>query len=156
MARLPNPRCLSCAALSTEEARQRSCWDAKRCHNRRSHYRNRIEPQQPDEALPTIDIGLPANHYAVLYRYLEPTGKCHAVRSELYQGSKLIARTSAQHVGALTEGEWRTFQTNVLKGLSQFCGSPIALYRNKVDLTIRGHGCPVAGCPFAKPARNVP
>ncbi|MGV0028200.1 hypothetical protein [Phormidesmis priestleyi] len=43
MARPVNRKCLECASLSIEAARQRPCWTDERevCHKRRSHYLKR-------------------------------------------------------------------------------------------------------------------
>ena len=45
MARPVNRKCIECARLPIEEARQRSCWTDERqlCHKRRSHYLRRCD-----------------------------------------------------------------------------------------------------------------
>jgi hypothetical protein len=149
-----NSRCFSCAALTPTEARQRSCWDDVVCHNRRSHYRRRLAQQaiaanSPDPAaVPILEVPLPDAIYAVLYCYLTEDQRLHAVTAELYRGDAIVAKTAPTHVGGLTERVINLYLRNVLDAFSTHITTSIALFRDKVELPLNRHACPVADCPL--------
>ena len=147
-----NPRCISCASITTAEARGRSCWDHAVCHNRRSHYRRRLAQQvaatSQANGVPVLDVPLPNSVYAVLYCYLTEDRRLHAVSSELYRGDAIVAKAAPAHVGALTERVINLYLRNVLDAFSAHLNTSIALFRDKVELPLSRHACPVAGCPL--------
>lgn len=108
MARPINRKCLECAALPIEVARQRSCWmdDREVCHKRRSHYlkrgdRNTIRRlgyrskrilAQPE----TFALALPDTASVILVVYSEQPERfksgetpVHALGAELWVGAEL-------------------------------------------------------------------
>ena len=117
-----NPRCISCASITTAEARGRSCWDSSVCHNRRSHYRRRLAQQAEatpqGNSVPVLDVPLPNSVYAVLYCYLTEDHRLHAVTAELYRGDAIVAKAAPTHVGALTERVINLYLQNVLDAFS--------------------------------------
>lgn len=108
MARPVNRKCLECASLSIEAARQRPCWTDERevCHKRRSHYlkrgdrnterrlgyrskRNAIQPQPFNLTLSTT-----AGVILVIYseqpdRFKSNETPVHALGAELWVGTEL-------------------------------------------------------------------
>ncbi len=148
-----NPRCLSCATITTAEARGRSCWDNAVCHNRRSHYRRRLAQQKTSgaasaEQIPVLEVPLPNSLYAILYCYVTEKGRLHAVSAELYRGDAIVAKAAPTHVGALTERVINLYLRNVLEAFSAHIDISIALFRDKVELPLSRHACPVADCPL--------
>jgi hypothetical protein len=147
-----NPRCISCASITTAEARGRSCWDSSVCHNRRSHYRRRLAQQAAAtfqvNSVPVLDVPLPNSVYAVLYCYLTEAHRLHAVTAELYRGDAIVAKAAPTHVGALTERVINLYLRNVLDAFSAHLNTSIALFRDKVELPLSRHACPVADCPL--------
>lgn len=141
-----NPQCLSCAALTSQKARQRSCWDSVRCHKRRTFYRSKQAQPAAPSSVPVLDVPLPQTVYAILYRYLLPTGLLHAVGAELYQGSELVAKTKPLHVGALTDRVLKLYLQSVLETFSSHSGASVALFREMIDLALERHSCPVEDC----------
>ena len=152
MPKFLNPRCISCAAITTAEARGRSCWDKTVCHNRRSHYRRRLAQQaaamSQANSVPVLDVPLPNSVYAVLYCYLTEDHRLHAVTAELYRGDAIVAKAAPAHVGALTERVINLYLRNVLDAFSAHLNTSIALFRDKVELPLSRHACPVADCPL--------
>ena len=152
MPKLVNERCLACAALTSHEARQKSCWDKVRCHKRRTFYRNKFSQpaQSVSGAVPVLEVPLPQTTYAILYRYLTPNGLHHAVGAELYQGAELVAKTKPLHVGALTDRVLRLYLQSVLETFSTHSGASVALFREMIDLSLERHSCPVEGCHLSR------
>ena len=136
-----NPRCISCASITTAEARGRSCWDKTVCHNRRSHYRRRLAQQaailSQTSGVPVLDVPLPNSVYAVLYCYLTEAHRLHAVTAELYRGNAIVAKAAPTHVGALTERVINLYLRNVLDAFSAHLNTSIALFRDKVELPMQ-------------------
>lgn len=161
MPRPVNQRCLECASLPTDEAHQRSCWDAKRCHDRRSHYRVKLEREhQSDEKLedggvPVVDVPLKGIIQATLYQYTPADSRAlHAVRAELYRDGQLILKTKPIHTGGLTERVLKTYLEEVLKTFSRYANTPILLFRHSVTLPLDRHRCPVEGC-YLNPSNSL-
>jgi len=108
MARPVNRRCIECARLPIEEARQRSCWTDERqlCHKRRSHYlkrgdRNTLRGVRYQSArssqvkegfsLPTVPT---ASVILVIYseqphHFKSSETPVHAIGAELWMGTEL-------------------------------------------------------------------
>lgn len=110
MARSVNRKCLTCAALSVDEAQQLhgetgdGCWDAERCKKRRSHYRHRGDRnakrvvqrrvQDATDEIVRFSINVPAIATVVLIIYSEQPERfrddtpIHAIGSELWTGTQ--------------------------------------------------------------------
>lgn len=108
MARPVNRKCIECARLPIEEARQRSCWADERqlCHKRRSHYLKRGDrntarrvwyrstcSKQKEESfsLPTMPT---ASVILVIYseqpnQFKSSETPVHAIGAELWMGTEL-------------------------------------------------------------------
>jgi hypothetical protein len=93
-------KCLSCAALSFDEAVALhgeggdNCWDERICHRRRSHYRHRAENNfqrrrsYKAKKVLQIEIAPPTTYSAVLvlYRARKDT-PLHAIAAQIWQGN---------------------------------------------------------------------
>ena len=124
------------------------------CHNRRSHYRRRLAQQaiaasSPDPAaVPILEVPLPDVIYAVLYCYLTEDNRLHAVTSELYRGDAIVIKSAPTHVGGLTDRVINLYLRSILEAFSTHITTPIALFRDKVELPLSRYSCPVLGCPL--------
>ena len=152
MPKVVNERCLACAVLASHEARQKSCWDKARCHKRRTFYRGKLArtAKPVSDAVPVLDVPLPQTTYAILYRYLAPSGLHHAVGAELYRGAELVAKTKPLHVGALTDRVLKLYLQSALETFSAHSGVSVALFREMIDLPLERHACPVEGCHLSR------
>jgi hypothetical protein len=118
-----NPRCISCALITTAEAWGRSCQDNAVCHNRRSHYWRRLAQQTSSGAasadkIPVLEVPLPNSFYAILYCYVAENHRLHAVSVKLYRGDAIVAKAAPTHVGALTKRVINLYLRNVLETFS--------------------------------------
>jgi hypothetical protein len=68
--------------------------------------------------------------------------------AELYRGDAIVAKAAPTHVGALTERVINLYLRNVLDAFSAHLNTSIALFRDKVELPLSRHACPVADCPL--------
>lgn len=128
MARRVNKKCLKCAVLAVEEARQLhgvegdGCWDDLKCHKRRSHYRNRSERnfkrvisrqlQQKADIPETLKLTTESgaeNTLTLLILYVDhpPRRKekvlLHAMGAELWLGTEHQAKIEPVHCLALSQ-----------------------------------------------------
>lgn len=102
----------------------------------------------PENKVPVLDVPLPNSVYAILYCYLTEDRRLHAVTAELYRGDAIVAKAAPTHVGALTERVINLYLRNVLGAFSDHLNTSIALFRDKVELPLSRHACPVADCPL--------
>lgn len=166
MSRQVSEKCRLCSKLSPAQAQQvhgagsDGCWDAKRCHDRRSYYRHRgvknynrkQRQQQPQAAvdstqLITLSIPVPAAPAAVAYWYRENrTSPLHALGAELWIGNNRVAKIEPVHCLGLTEIQIKTLLVRILDGFSQHSGIKIERFRSSVELNPLN--CPIHSCPL--------
>ena len=167
MPRLASEKCRLCSKLSPAQAQQLhgvagdGCWEAKRCHDRRSYYRhqgvknyNRKQrrQQQPQEAVEsihvvTLSIPVPATPAAVAHWYRETkTSPLHALGAELWIGNDRVAKIEPVHCLGLTELQIKTLLVRILDGFSQHSGIKIERFRSSVELNPLN--CPIHPCPL--------
>ncbi|MEM8715591.1 MAG: hypothetical protein AAGE92_07400 [Cyanobacteria bacterium P01_G01_bin.4] len=139
MPKSPIHKCLACAQLSTTEARHLhgpqadDCWDASRCHRRRSYYRNRPHINAKRRAryatqtviadpTPTlITPQPPCAPVALLYLYRDPRkdSPLHALAISVWQGESKLAETTPIHCLGMTNRQVNTYLKQVLEILKQ-------------------------------------
>lgn len=158
MARAVNRKCQSCAAnKSHEEAQARSCWVAKTCVARRSHYRNRSDRLAKKQAgyvrervqevkrldLPLLGYEQPCIAHIVFYRD-SADGSIHAVSIKVYDNGKPVTQVEPKHCKGMHQDK--------LRGkLEQWVGVVKANYG--ANTVIREVRVPVALCPLCQEAK---
>lgn len=170
---MPRPsqeKCRLCSKLSTAEAQQKhgsvgdNCWDASRCHDRRSYYRHRgvknhnrkqqrhLQQQQMilsepavNRGIITLEIPTPAVPAAIAHWYRETkTSPLHALGAELWMGNDRVAKIAPVHCLGLTEMQIKTLLVRILDGFSQHCGMKVERFRSSVELSPLN--CPLRPC----------
>lgn len=173
MARRVNKKCLKCALLAVEEARQLhgvegdGCWNDLKCHKRRSHYRHRSErnlkrvvlrqiqgePNTPEtiEFSPSLP---PSKHFPVLILYTDhpphPKQKIlvHAVGAELWSGTEPQVRIEPVHSFALSQEQFRALTQQILKKFSEHCNTDEILASFSELIYRDMQYCPIHPCPL--------
>lgn len=155
MPKRPNPKCLHCSTLSTEQAKLVygavgvGCWDEARCHNRRWHYGKRKPQQTAALAAESLEVGIepPATYYAVLYLYKDK-GNCplHALGAELWHGQEPKLRLKPVHCFGLTQSKIATYAGEVLAAFSQHCDTPLRQFKDQFEVS--PERCPIRPCPL--------
>lgn len=167
MSRSLSEKCRLCSKLSPAQAQQfhgaagDGCWDAKRCHDRRSYYRhrgvknfNRKQRRQQvsleavgSTHVVTLSIPVPAAPAAVAHWYRETkTSPLHALGAELWLGNDRVAKIEPVHCLGLTELQIKTLLVRILDGFSQHSGIKIERFRSSVELNPLN--CPIHPCPL--------
>ncbi|MGG6270947.1 hypothetical protein ACQ4M3_42055 [Leptolyngbya sp. AN03gr2] len=179
MARSVNRKCLTCAALSADEAQQLhgaegdGCWDAERCKKRRSHYRHRSDRnakrvvqrrvQDSTDNLIRFSIDVPAIATVVLIIYSEQPERfrddtpIHAISSELWTGTQKQAEIEpivclgmrGDKVTALFPQILEAFTQHFAKTYNE--GRPFYKFAAKIHRHIRD--CPIVS-PFQPDSRQ--
>jgi hypothetical protein len=164
--KLPH-NCDACSKLSASQARQKGCWEDKRCPDRRSYHRKkaataiRRKEQRQNSAIDTIlassrdsaNAGaddrafvLPDIYAAELCLWINRSNNTiHAIGARLYCGSVLTDRIEAIHCLGLTEAQLKQTGRNILLALSaQHDGIALAKFRviKEFDSTL----CPLTDC----------
>ena len=153
MPRKPNAKCAKCPALSVEAAQAQGCWDAKKCHNRRTYYRHRAERiverserhrrRNGRKGVKNIQMPLGARDNASMraeWVYYGSRKALHAIEALVFQDGKLIAHVEPVH----TEGVHQ-------KKLREWSKQVIALVRVQYGAELRGvtwqarELCPICG-----------
>ena len=171
---MPRPsqeKCRLCSKLSPAEAQQKhgstgdNCWDASRCHDRRSYYRHRgvknynrkqqrhlqqqIVVSQPTgtQNVITLEIPAPAIPAAIAHWYRETkTSPLHALGAEVWSGNDRVAKIAPVHCLGLTEMQIKTLLLRILDSFSQHCGMKVERFRSSVEL--HPLNCPLRPCPL--------
>ena len=159
MPRLKNHQCAACSRTCVEQAKQKDCWEGQRCHDRRSHYRNRqtrisdrrlkyrlnkANTPSTNEPL-TISIAPPpvTKPLAIAVVYSPPTGGIHAIAFEVWQDAKLIAKVEAVHCQRWNNLDLAAHTQNVLGDLNRRFGMTKLATRK----TLPASECPISNCP---------
>ncbi|MEM1253474.1 MAG: hypothetical protein AAGI69_13650 [Cyanobacteria bacterium P01_H01_bin.21] len=167
MARRINPKCVACAQMSVAKARQLhgktgdDCWDEKRCHRRRSHYRNRHglnekrrveyrrQVAKPDDgvervSLEVADSSLP---YANLYIWREKRkdAPVHAISATVIHNDQKVLEVAPIHCAGYRKRQLeRYLEQKVMPYLKERFG--ITHFSNEIRL--EPIECPLKDCPL--------
>jgi hypothetical protein len=147
--------------LSTADAQQRhgpegtGCWDATRCHQRRSYYRhrdrynsNRRQNRQAQEDNIEV-VPVPSVPAAVLYLYRQRVdAPIHAVGAELWLGQEKKAAIAPVHCFGLTAGQIATYLQQVLQVFSQKYGNGKRLDKFTSQIELDPQTCLIRPCPL--------
>ncbi len=165
MARPVNQKCLECAGLSPELARTLhgvegdGCWNDKRCHNRRSFYRQRsvrLDLSRRNRAT-SLGVELPSRAAAYLYLFGSQRSRLapgqavskrrspHSLMAELYVDGVRIWGTEPVHCAGLTSRQLDRYVRDILETFSDAAGEELTEFarvfeRDEAD-------CPIAPCP---------
>lgn len=168
MARAIDRTCLHCSALSAAEARRihgpegdgSDCWDARRCHDRRSYYRHRQKKQDLHcrQRARELGVELPARAAAYLYLYglqqsrlapgqaLTKRRSPHSLRAELWIDGCRSWVTEPLHCDGLTSRQLDRYVKALLEQFSEVCGESLAGFARTFE---RGEAeCPIHPCPL--------
>lgn len=161
MSRPQKEKCRLCSKLSAADAQQRhgseatGCWDAVRCHQRRSYYRhrssynsnrrqNRRAQEDNIEVVPVAAV--PA---AVLYLYRQRVdAPIHAVGAELWLGQEKKAAIVPVHCFGLTAVQIATYLQQVLQVFSQKYGNSKRLSKFASQIELDPQTCLIRPCPL--------
>lgn len=167
MSRSLSEKCRLCSKLSSAQAQQLhgaggdGCWDAKRCHDRRSYYRHRgvknynrkqrrqqqLQQEFDPTQIVTLSIPVPATPAVIAHWYRETkTSPLHALGAELWVGNDRVAKIEPVHCLGLTELQIKTLLVRILDGFSQHSGIRIERFRSSVELNPLN--CPIRSCPL--------
>ncbi|UBF23989.1 hypothetical protein K9N68_19885 [Kovacikia minuta CCNUW1] len=166
---MPRPtqaKCLHCSQLSVSQAQQLhgesgdDCWNPKRCHRRRSHYRHRIEsnakrrgkrsPSRRQELTVSetdkiaVPVEFPVIGLLYLYREARKDAHLHAVAVTVWRGSDKLAETEPIHCMGMTNGQVKSYLQKVLVTLKERYG--ITEFESPIRL--EPCECPIAPCPL--------
>ena len=165
MARRVNKKCLYCAGLDIEMAREihgdsgDGCWNPKICHRRRSHYRHRAENNAKrrqagkSEEIPqliSVTVEQPIIAMVTLYKEERKDAPLHAVSASVWQGDRQLAVVEAVHCLGWTPKQVRSYLERVLVKLNESYGiDNFAQMLNK-----QPHECPIEACRLTHRLRN--
>ncbi len=162
MPRRINPKCLACAQLTADEAKQMhgadgdNCWNEQRCPRKRSHYRHRrdnnakrrAERQQAVTQVAVEEVAVPISAptvaYLYLYRAKRQDAPLHAIAVSVWQGSQRILEIEPIHCAGLRNRQINQYLKDVLTQLEERFG--ISEFESQVRL--EPEECPVAQCPL--------
>ena len=165
MARRINKKCLHCAGLDIEKAREihgdsgDGCWNPKICRRRRSHYRHRAENNAKrrqarrsgdSPQIISVTVEQPIVAMVTLYKEERKDASLHAVSASVWQGTQQIAMVEPVHCLGWTPRQVRTYLERVLVKLNESYGiDNFAQMLNK-----QPNECPIAACPLTHRLRN--
>ncbi len=166
MPRRISQKCLDCTQLSVTEARQihgpegDNCWDEKRCHRRRSHYRHRRDinaarrsvyrtevQQQLVESAPatlTVPITLKPVAYLYLYRQKRQDAPLHALAVSVWQGDQRLLEVTPIHCAGLRNQQIQSYLMDILKTLREQYG----ITKFEPEIRLEPTECPIQPCPL--------
>ncbi|MEL6385367.1 MAG: hypothetical protein AAFQ89_23460 [Cyanobacteria bacterium J06626_18] len=170
MPRRADPRCIACAQLSAEKARKLhgqkgdGCWNEKRCHRKRSHYRNRrtqnekrraeyrqqAGPPQSDTGVETVSLEVAETSmpYANLYIWKEKRkdAPVHAIAASVYVESSKVLEVAPIHCAGYRRRQLERYvEGKVIPYLQARFG--ITHFSNEIRL--EPIECPIEGCPLS-------
>ncbi|NJL49373.1 MAG: hypothetical protein HC929_20415 [Leptolyngbyaceae cyanobacterium SM2_5_2] len=166
MPRRIDPKCLDCAQLSVDEARQRhgaegdNCWNENRCHRRRSHYRNRRDAnasrrslyrqgvQQKQEAAAPETLSVPLTlkpvAYLYLYRQKRQDAPLHAIAISVWEGNRRVLEVDPIHCAGMRNQKIQSYLMDVLKMLRERYG----IAKFEPEIRLEPSECPMGSCPL--------
>ncbi|WOD37150.1 hypothetical protein [Nodosilinea sp. E11] len=166
MPRRINLKCLHCAQLSVDEARQLhgeqgdACWEESRCHRRRSHYRNRrdnnasrrstyrqsAQENQSGQAPETISIAIALKPVAYLYLYRQKRqdAPLHALSVSVWEGEQHLLDVTPIHCAGMRNQKIQEYLMDVLKTLRERYG----ITKFEPEIRLEPTECPIKTCPL--------
>ncbi|NEZ54119.1 hypothetical protein [Adonisia turfae] len=169
MPRRINQKCVACAQLSAAQARQQhgpngdGCWDEKRCHRKRSHYRNRRDSNEKRRAIyqqqilttkadnevetVSLDVAESSMPYANLYIWREKRkdAPVHAIGATvIHNGQKVLEVKPIHCAGYRRRQLERYVSQKMLPYLTERYG--ITHFSNEIRL--EPIECPIPECPL--------
>ena len=165
MARSITRKCLECTQLNIEQVQQLhgtdgdSCWDPKRCHRRRSHYRNRKDINAKrrgqyalanlpasGEAMESISVPVQAPVVAFLYLYRKnrQDAPLHALSISVWCGDQKQAEVDPIHCMGMTNRQVNDYLREVLATL----GDRFGIRKFEASVRLEPYECPIADCPL--------
>ncbi|ESA37362.1 hypothetical protein N836_03390 [Leptolyngbya sp. Heron Island J] len=169
MPRRADPKCIACAQLSAEKARQLhgpqgdGCWNERRCHRKRSHYRNRREQnekrrtnyrqqvaqQRADSRVETVSLAVTETSipYANLYIWREKRkdAPVHAIAATVIQNGQKVLEVKPIHCAGYRKRQLeRYMEQKVMPYLKERFG--ITHFSNEIRL--EPIECPLKDCPL--------
>ncbi|NEP19398.1 MAG: hypothetical protein F6J97_21315 [Leptolyngbya sp. SIO4C1] len=168
MPRKIDKKCLACVQLSPDQARVAhgpdgdGCWDERRCHRRRSHYRKRRdinEKRRVDYArsreqtsVETISIEVETAPLAYLYLYREKRkdAPLHAIAVSVWQDSQKVLEIEPIHCSGMRNRQIQRYLERALQQLNQRFG----ITKFEPDIRLEPVECPIADCPLKQEAAD--
>ncbi|MEO0803686.1 MAG: hypothetical protein AAFY57_15600 [Cyanobacteria bacterium J06642_2] len=176
MPRKLNSLCKACCLLSPDQARSlhspesdQPCWDDRRCHDRRSYYRqrhdenrgHRLKRQEDLLKVPEIEIDVPVTFSAVLTLYSKSESRkgaglvesrwrtAHAIAAQLWRDREVIAKIPTVHTLHLSRRQWDGLLVQILQKFSEFAGEPVQGFNTIREWPLEN--CPLKPCPLVEP-----
>jgi hypothetical protein len=118
------PNCAACSKLDVSTAKIKHCWDDKRCHNRRSYQRNKVEVNRKRSKLGSaeiISIEAPQVYHGILQLWREPRedAPLHAIGVEIKLGDDTIAIIPPVHCAGWLPSQVYQYLDKILELMSQ-------------------------------------
>ena len=161
-------KCLQCSSLTAEEARAlhgldgdgSNCWEARRCHDRRSYYRHRHKQQDLHrrQRARELKVQLPNRAAAYLYLYgmqqsrlapgqaMSKRRSPHSLRAELWIDGERFLATQPQHCDGMTSRQLDRYVKDMLKAFSERCGEELTGFARSFER--QEQECPIHPCPL--------
>ena len=170
MPRKISKKCIECAQLSAEKARQLhgpdgdGCWAEGRCRRRRSHYRNRLEvnekrrstyrqqdsdgtsSQAPVETV-SLAVAEDAVPYATLYIWRETRkdAPVHAISASVFQNGSKVLEIAPIHCAGYRK---RQLQQYVQKDVMGYLKARFGITFFADEIRLEPFECQIEGCPL--------
>jgi hypothetical protein len=165
--KLPH-NCEACSKLSASQAREKKCWEDKRCPDRRSYHRKkattaiRRKEQRQNSAIGTItfgrlnanagvdgklfDLAIPDTYAAELCLWINRSNNTiHAIGARLYCGGVMTDRVSVIHCLGLTNAQVKQVGRSILLAMSAAHDNvPLPKFRAIVEFD--ASLCPLTDC----------
>ena len=164
--KLPH-NCEACSKLSAPQAREKKCWEDKRCPDRRSYHRKkaataiRRKEQRQNSAIASLsfrsdtivgvngqpfDLSIPNTYAAELCLWINRSNNTiHAIGARLYCGGVMTDRVSVIHCLGLTNAQVKQVGRSILLAMSaSHENMPLSKFRviKEFDASL----CPLADC----------
>lgn len=170
MPRRIDKKCVACAQLSAEKARQvhgpagDDCWNERRCKRRRSHYRNRQAVNEKRRmayrqqsatdgsevnVIETVSLAVAETSapYANLYIWRErrKDAPIHAIAASVFQDGSKVLEIAPVHCAGYRKGQLAKYvQKDVMSYLTARFG--ITFFAEEIRL--EPIECQIEGCPY--------
>lgn len=173
MPRKANKKCVACAQLTAQQARQvhdsnggDGCWVEKRCPRRRSHYRNRLRVNeqrraayqqqqvglqegrngQPVESV-ALSVAAEVKPYATLYLWRErrKDAPLHAISASVFQNGEKVLEVKPIHCAGYRR---RDLERYVQKDIMGYLSARFGITFFAEEIRLEPVECPIAGCPY--------
>ncbi|MEM9093332.1 MAG: hypothetical protein AAGC93_31990 [Cyanobacteria bacterium P01_F01_bin.53] len=171
MPRKPKKKCIECATLSTQEARQvhgskkDGCWDEKLCHRRRTYYRKRREGNERRRAeyrqkvageqvvgshVETVSLSVAEDSvpYANLYIWREKRkdAPIHAIAASVFQDGSKVLEVAPIHCAGYRK---RQIERYVQKEVMGYLNARFGITFFAEEIRLEPIECRIEGCPFS-------